>query len=153
MPTQGILYKDIKYIRIIKDLNKNKMRSLEDFIYCILVDISMNVNDKIYASEADNYLEQLKKSIKFQKDNNLKYAHILGDTLFISEFNEWLGRIRKSLFNFELIPAYDTLIDISLDRTIDLDDYIRFDDIWILEIINLREAFHSPFIVTRPFIG
>ena len=149
MSAQGIVYKDIKYIRIIKDLNKNKMRSLEDFIYCILVDISMNVNDKIYASEADNYLEKLKKSMKFQKDNNLKYAHILGDTLFISEFNEWLGRIRKSLFNFELIPMNDT----SLDTTIDLDDYIRFDDIWIPEIINLREAFHSPFITTTPFIG
>ena len=46
MFTRGILYEGIKYIEIIQDNNNIRMKSLEDFVYCILVEVSMNVNNQ-----------------------------------------------------------------------------------------------------------
>ena len=131
MFTQGIIQDNIKYIEIIKDLNDIKeKKKLEDLVYCVLVEISMNVNNESYVSKADNYINRLTNNVKFPRNNNFKYSNILQDKLFLFEFNQWLNLIDISLFNFEPIAIYDT--------TVDIEDYIPFDN-WILDLDNLKK--------------
>jgi len=131
MFTKGIIYDGIKYIEIIQDLNDINGKTLEDSVYCMLVEISMNVNNQVFASEADNFVNQLTNNIKFPRDNSFKYAKILQDKSFLYEFNQWLNFIDISLFNFQKIAIYDVSIDI--------DDYIQFDT-WISELNNLKKT-------------
>ena len=131
MFTRGIIYDGVKYIEIIRDLNDIRDKTEEDLVYCMLVEISMNVNSQICVSEADNYVNRLTNNVKFPRDNNFKYANILQDKLFLSEFNQWLNLIDKSLFNFQKIAIYDTSVDI--------EDYIEFNT-WISELDNLKET-------------
>ena len=132
MFTRGIIYEGTKYIEIIQDLNDiRRGKKLEDLVYCMLVEISMNVNSQICVSGADNYINRLTNNVKFPRDNNFRYANILQDKLFLSEFNQWLNLIDISLFNFERIPIYDVSIEI--------EDYIEFNT-WILELDNLKET-------------
>lgn len=131
MFTRGIIYDGVKYIEIIRDLNDIRDKTEEDLVYCMLVEISMNVNSQICVSEADNYVNRLTNNVKFPRDNNFRYANILQDKLFLSEFNQWLNLIDKSLFNFQKIAIYDTSVDI--------EDYIEFNT-WISELDNLKET-------------
>ena len=130
MFTRGIIYDGIKYIEIIKDLNSIRNKTLEDLVYCVLVEISMNVNNQVYATEADIFVNLLTNNIKFPRNDDFIYANILQDKSFLSEFNTWLSLIDTSFFNFESIRIYDT--------TIDLEDYVRF-DIWMIDLINLKK--------------
>jgi hypothetical protein len=130
MFTRGIIYDGIKYIEIINDLNNIRNKTLEDFVYCILIEISMNVNNQDFVTKADNYVNLLTNNIKFPRNDDFIYANILQDKSFLSQFNEWLSLIDTSFFNFESIPIYDT--------TIDLKDYVRF-DMWIIDLINLKK--------------
>lgn len=118
MFTQGILQDGIRYLEIIQDLNEIRMNSPEDFIYCTLVEIEMNINDRVLSIEANNFIGKLTNYIIFPRNEDFKYTNILKDKLFLTEFNEWLKIINDSLFNFEPIPIYDT--------SVDLDDYISF---------------------------
>ena len=130
MFTRGIIYDGIKYIEIIKDLNSIRNKTLEDLVYCVLVEISMNVNNQVYATEADIFVNLLTNNIKFPRNDDFIYANILENKSFLSEFNTWLSLIDTSFFNFESIAIYDT--------TIDLEDYVRF-DIWMIDLINLKK--------------
>lgn len=131
MFTRGIIYEGVKYIEIIRDLNDIRGKTLEDLVYCMLVEISMNVNSQICVSGADNYVIRLTNNVKFPRDNNFRYANILQDKLFLSEFNQWLNLIDTSLFNFQKIAIYDTSVDI--------EDYIEFNT-WISELDKLKET-------------
>jgi hypothetical protein len=131
MFTRGIIHEGIKYIEIIQDLDDIKGETLEDSVYCKLVEISMNVNSQVCVSGADNYINQLTNNVKFPRDNNFKYANILHDKLFLSEFIQWLNLIDISLFNFESIPVYDISIEI--------ENYIQFDT-WISELDKLKDT-------------
>jgi hypothetical protein len=130
MFTRGIIYDGIKYIEYIYDIKDIRMKSLEDFVYCILVEIEMNVNDEDFALEAENYMNKLTNFIKFPRNNDFSYANILNDKIFLSEFIEWLKCIDSSFFNFKSIAIYDT--------TVDLIDYIIFDK-WMIDLENLKK--------------
>jgi hypothetical protein len=130
MFTRGIIYDGIKYIECINDIKDIRMKSLEDFVYCILVEIEMNVNDEDFALEAENYMNKLTNFIKFPRNNNFSYANILNDKIFLSEFTEWLKCIDSSFFDFQSIAIYDT--------TVDLIDYIIFDK-WMIDLENLKK--------------
>jgi hypothetical protein len=130
MFTQGILQDSIKYLEIIQDLNEIRMNSPEDFLYCTLIEIEININDGVLSIEANNFIARLTNYIKFPRNEDFKYANILKDKLFLTEFNEWLKFINDSLFNFEPIPIYDT--------SVDLDDYISFNK-WNKQFNMLKE--------------
>ena len=131
MFTRAIIYDGIKYIEIINDLNSIRNKTLEDFVYCVLIEISMNVNNQDFAIKADNYVNLLTNNIKFPRNDDFIYANILQNKLFLTEFNEWLSLIDTSFFNFESIAIYDT--------TVDLKDYVRF-DIWMVDLISLKKS-------------
>jgi hypothetical protein len=130
MFTQGIIQDNIKYIEKIRDLDEIRTNTLEDFIYCLLVEIEMNVNDEKYALEAENYRNRLTNNIKFPRREDFFYAKILNNKSFLIEFIDWLKKMDISFFDFQIIPIYDI--------TVDLDDYIRFDK-WVLQINLLNE--------------
>jgi hypothetical protein len=131
MFTRGIIYDGIKYIEYIKDI---RIKSLEDFIYCILVEIEMNVNNETCAQQAKNYMNKLTNFIKFPRNNDFSYANILNDKIFLSEFTEWLRCIDSSSFDFQSISIYDT--------TVDLIDYIIFDK-WMVDFENLKKKLNK----------
>jgi len=134
MFTRGIIYDGIKYIEYINDIKDIRMKSLEDFIYCILVEIEMNINDETCAQQAENYMNKLTNFIKFPRNNDFSYANILNDKIFLSEFTEWLKYIDSSSFDFQSIAIYDT--------TVDLIDYIIFDK-WMVDFENLKKKLNK----------
>lgn len=130
MFTRGIIDNGIKYVEYMRDLNNIRFKSLEDFLYCILVEIEINVNDETCAVQAKNYMNRLTNNIKFPRNEDFTYAKILNNKAFLTEFNEWLKFIDTSLFDFETIPDYDI--------SIDLKNYIRFDK-WTFQLNILKE--------------
>ena len=130
MFTRGIIDNGIKYVEYMRDLNDIRFKSLEDFLYCILVEIEINVNDETCAVQAENYMNRLTNNIKFPRNEDFTYAKILNNKEFLTEFNEWLKFIDTSLFDFETIPVYDI--------SIDLKNYIRFDK-WTFQLNILKE--------------
>lgn len=134
MFTKGIIYEGIKYIEIINDINDLRKDSFEDFVYCILVEISMNTNNEEYSSKANNYKNILTNFVNFPRNDLFSYSNVLNDKLFLQEFNEWLKSINPNLFDFESIPIYDC--------SINLIDYIRY-DIWISEINYVKREINK----------
>ena len=130
MFTRGIIENGIKYVEHIRDLNHIRFKSLEDFLYCMLVEIEMNVNDETCALEAENFMNRLTNNIKFPRNEDFTYAKILNNKEFLTEFNEWFKFIDTTLFDFETIPVYDI--------SIDLKNYIRFDK-WTVQLNILKE--------------
>jgi len=130
MFTRGIIDNGIKYVEYMRDLNDIRFKSLEDFLYCILVEIEINVNDETCAVQAENYMNRLTNNIKFPRNEDFTYAKILSNKLFLTEFIEWLKTIDSSCFDFETIPVYDI--------SVDLKNYIRFDK-WIFQLNILKE--------------
>ena len=134
MFTRGIIYEGIKYIEIINDTNNIRKKSFEDFVYCILVEISMNTNNEEYSSKADNYKNILTNFVNFPRTDLFSYSNVLNNKLFLQEFNEWLKSINSNLFDFESIPIYDC--------SINLIDYTRY-DIWISEINFVKKELNK----------
>lgn len=130
MFTRGIIDNGIKYVEYMRDLNDIRFKSLEDFLYCILVEIEINVNDETCAVQAENYMNRLTNNIKFPRNEDFTYAKILNNKAFLTEFIEWLKFIDSSCFDFETIPVYDI--------SVDLKNYIRFDK-WIFQLNILKE--------------
>jgi hypothetical protein len=130
MFTRGIIQDGIKYVEYMRDLNDIRFKSLEDFLYCILVEIEINVNDETCAVQAENYMNRLTNNIKFPRNEDFTYAKILNNKSFLTEFIEWFKLIDASCFDFETIPVYDI--------SVDLKNYIRFDK-WIFQLNILKE--------------
>jgi hypothetical protein len=130
MFTGPIIEGGIKYVEHISDLNHKRFESPEDFLYCMLVEIEMNVNDETCALEAENFMNRLTNNIKFPRNEDFTYAKILNNKAFLTELNEWFKFIDTTLFDFETIPVYDI--------SIDLKNYIRFDK-WIIQLNILKE--------------
>jgi len=130
MFTRGIIQDGVKYIEYMRDLKDIRFKSIEDFIYCILVEIEMNVNDEICALKAENFINRLTNNIKFPRNENFTYAKILNNKAFLTEFTEWFKFIDTTLFDFEKIEIYDI--------SVDLENYIRFDK-WTVQLSILKE--------------